>query len=137
MTSADHDQTKDAILDTATSPSWALQGRYSTDVAADPDRKFLAYVLGGSPGPGGPPQEVVLAYQYEGPAPRPKGWRCFKVASFGGTSTSTALTKIPFAPSPPFTPPPPLTAPQVARQNCVTSGIGGPKTVRAAPYHHP
>jgi len=132
MPTADFGRIKDAILDTTTSPSWALEGRHEVDEATDPPRRFLAYVVGGSPPPGAP-QEAVLAYQYEGPPPRPVGWRCFKVKSFDTSGSGNGLVKIPFNST--IAPPLPLNADQLDNQNCVKRPLSGQKEVRSAPYH--
>jgi hypothetical protein len=137
VVSVDYTRINDAINDTTTSPSWALQGTYAGDPSRAAPRKFLAYALGdGHTGPG-TALEVVLAYQYEGyhtnsdPA---KNWRCFQVDRFVG-SAGSKLAKIPFAPASPITPPPHLTAAQLARQNCVARGIMGPILARVVDYH--
>src|SRR5262245_61187412 len=89
-------------------PSWAIQGRYVTDLATDPVRTFLAYVLGKSHSKGGGQQHCVLAYQYDGPntaSDDAKKWRCFKVDSFPLDS----LVAVHFVPPPTLTIPDPLT----------------------------
>src|SRR5262245_16822771 len=81
VTSVDYNKVSAAIGDTTTSPSWALEGRYTGDPAGSP-RQFLAYVLGDGHTGAGPAVEVALSYQYAGyhtdtdPA---KNWRCFQV----------------------------------------------------------
>lgn len=115
-----YDTILEAIEDKDKIPSWAIQAKYVGDVATDPVRKFLAYVLGTSLDDTGGNQHVVLGFQYEGKntppfPPSRKNWRCFKVDSFDPTTVS----KIPFAPSPPFVPPPPLKFRQLKKQSCV------------------
>jgi hypothetical protein len=143
MPSLEYFEIRDAIEDTTTNPSWALYARYQGDASSDASRKFLAYLLGGSPQPGGPPQEVVLAYQYEGPhtaQPHPSklNWRCFKVgmliADSSNPDPNLQVQKIPFAPTTNFDPPPPLSNADVNRQNCITTGIAGPKVRRLDEY---
>ena len=118
-----------AIKDKTSTPSRALEGKYQGDLATDPTRKFLAYVLGKSHAKPGV-RDSVLGYQYEGVHTSPEDsqkWRCFKVDSFG------PLTQIPFNPPTGLSIPDPLTPDEVNRQNCVD--IPGGRTVRDAKYH--
>lgn len=133
----------DAIEDTTTRPSWAIQGRYDGDDPADDPRKFLAYLLGGDKR-GGNGDEAVLGYQYDGPHtsqaphPSPQNWRCLKVESFVEdediADPDLTVKRIPFDGV--FTPPNPLTNGEVDRQNCVLGGVPGcDRKRRTEPYY--
>jgi hypothetical protein len=108
-----------AVMDHKTTPSSptskAIEAKYPGPHPTTV-RKFLPYLLGYSPGPGGTDVPVVLCYQYVGPPPIEappsiKNWRCFKVDAL----TAVAITE--FQPDPTFTPPAPLKFGKVKKQN--------------------